>query len=137
MLLLEEAPVVERYPGRIERTRAASASYRQHLREVQQGIRAQLDAAHIPVTGAVQHLLNAVFVRATPAQAAGLRNLAGVTAVIPLRRYRVSDQLSLSNVPQAWNNSRSGDRATPARVLRSGSSTRESIRPTPPCKIRP
>jgi minor extracellular serine protease Vpr len=110
MVLLTEAPVVERFPGRIERTEAASEPYRQHLREVQQAIRGQIEALQIPVTGAVQHLLNGVFVRATPAQAAMLRGLSGVAAVIPLRRYHLDDQLSLSDVQQAWNSSGIGGR---------------------------
>lgn len=105
MVLLAEPPVVERFPGRIEQTRAASEPYRQHLREVQQGIRAQIEAMHVPVTGAVQHLLNGLFVRAVPEQTALLRSLPGVKAVVPLRRYHTNDQLSLSNVQQAWNSS--------------------------------
>ncbi len=108
MVLLEEPPVVERFPGRIEQTRDASEPYRQHLRQVQQAIRSQIESMHIPVTGAVQHLMNGIFVRATPDQAAQLRNLSGVKAVIPLRRYRLEDQLSLSNVQQAWSNSAIG-----------------------------
>jgi len=103
IVLLTEPPVVERFPGRIEQTHAASEPYRQHLREVQRGIRAGIEALQIPVTGAVEHLLNGVFVRATPEQAATLRSLPGVAAVVPLRRYHIDDQLSLSNVQQAWN----------------------------------
>ncbi|MGD0869223.1 MAG: S8 family serine peptidase [Bryobacteraceae bacterium] len=108
MVLLAEPPVVDRFPGRIEQTRTASEPYRQHLREVQEAIRAQIEAMHVPVTGAVQHLLNGVFVRATPEQAAMLRSLLGVKAVVPLRRYHPNDQLTLSNVQQAWNSSAIG-----------------------------
>jgi hypothetical protein len=103
MVLLAEPPVVERFPGRIEQTRIASASYRQHLRDAQQDVRAQIAAMSVTVTGAVQHLLNGIFVRATPEQAAALRNLPGVQAVLPLRRYHLMDQLSLSDVQQAWD----------------------------------
>src|SRR5580692_10750952 len=80
MLILSDAPVVERFPGRIEQTRAASETYRQHLRDVQSGLRTQIEAQSIKVTGSIQHLLNAVFVSATPTQAAALRNLPGVQA---------------------------------------------------------
>jgi len=31
LVLLKEKPVVEQYPGRIEKTRAAAEPYRQHL----------------------------------------------------------------------------------------------------------
>lgn len=103
MVLLAEPPVVERFPGRIEQTRAASAVYRQHLRDVQRDIRTRIEAMSIPVIGAVEHLLNGVFVKATPAEAAALRNLPGVAGVVPLRRFHLADQLSLSDVQQAWN----------------------------------
>jgi uncharacterized protein (TIGR03437 family) len=108
MVLLAEPPVVERFPGRIERTQAASEPYRQHLREVQQTVRARIEGMQIPVTGAVVHLLNGLFVRATPDRAAALRSLPGVAAVVPLRRYRIADQLSLSDVQQAWNSAAIG-----------------------------
>ena len=108
MVLLTEPPAVVRYPGRIEQTQAVSEPYRQHLRESQRAVRDQIEALHIPVTGAVQHLLNGVFVRATSDQAAVLRGLPGVAAVVPLRRYHLADQLSLSNVQQAWNSSAVG-----------------------------
>jgi minor extracellular serine protease Vpr len=118
MVLLTEPPVVERFPGRIERTQAASQPYLQHLREVQQEIRARMEAMQIPVTGAVEHLLNGVFVRATPDQAAMLRNLPGVAAVVPLRRYHIADQLSLSKVQQAWNSSAIGGQSNAGMGLK-------------------
>jgi len=118
MVLLTDPPVVERFPGRIEQTQAASEPYRQHLREVQQDLRAQIETMHVPVTGAVQHLKNGVFVRATPEQAAMLRNLPGVTAVVPLRRYHRNDQLSLSNVQQAWNSSAIGGASNAGQGLK-------------------
>ena len=102
MLLLSDPPVVQQYPGRIEQTRAVSAAYRQHLRDVQSNLRAQIAAQSIVVTGAVQHLLNGIFVVATPAQAAALRKLPGVEGVVPMRRVYLSDQLTLSDVQQAW-----------------------------------
>jgi minor extracellular serine protease Vpr len=108
MVLLPDAPVVERFPGRIEQTRAASETYRQHLRDVQSGLRTQIEAQSIKVTGSIQHLLNAVFVSATPAQAAALRNLPGVQAVVPMRRFHFSDQLTLSDVQQAWSSAAIG-----------------------------
>ena len=103
MLLLSEPPVVQQYPGRIEQTRAVSQAYRQHLRDVQTDLRAQIAAQSVAVTGAVQHLLNGIFVIATPAEAASLRSLPGVAGVVPMRRFHLSDQLSLSDVQQAWN----------------------------------
>jgi minor extracellular serine protease Vpr len=118
MVVLADPPVVERFPGRIEQTRAASEPYRQHIREVQQVLRAQIEGMQIPVTGAVQHLLNGVFVRATPAQAALLRSLPGVQAVVPLRRFHINNQLSLSNVQLAWNSSAIGGQSNAGQGLK-------------------
>jgi len=101
--MLSDAPVVQRYPGRIEQTRALSAAYRQHILDMQTNLRAQIAAQGIMVFGAVQHLLNGIFVVATPAQAASLRNLPGVAGVVPMRRFHLADQLTLSDVQQAWN----------------------------------
>ena len=108
MVILTEPPVVERYPGRIEKTRAAAAPYRQHLQQAQTSVRTQIEGMHIRVTGAVQHVMNGLFVIATPAQAARLRTLAGVKAVAPLRQYHKEDQLTLSNVQGAWSASAIG-----------------------------
>jgi len=120
MVLLSEPPVVERFPGRIERTQAASEPYRQHLREAQQAMRSRIEAMRIPVTGAVQHLLNGLFVRATPDRASALRTLPGVAAVVPLRRYRIADQLSLSDVQQAWNSAAIGGQSKAGAGLKIG-----------------
>jgi uncharacterized protein (TIGR03437 family) len=103
IVLLNEKSVVEQYPGRIEKVRAAAAPYRQHLRQVQAGLQPRIEATHARVTGGLQHLLNGIFVVATPAQAAALRKLPGVRTVAPLRQYHKADQLSLSNVQAAWS----------------------------------
>ena len=106
LVLLNEKPVAERYPGRIEKTRAAAAPYRQHLQQVQAGLRPQIEGMHVRVTGSLQHLLNGIFVVATPAQAAALRKLPGVKAVTRMRTYHTAgplDQLALSQVQSAWS----------------------------------
>jgi uncharacterized protein (TIGR03437 family) len=103
IVILNEKPVVEQYPGRIERTRAVAEPYRQHLQQAQAALRPRIEGMHVRVTGSVQHLLNGMFVVATPAQAAALRKLPGVKAVAPLRRYRKADQLGMSNVQSAWS----------------------------------
>ncbi|MFN7993682.1 MAG: S8 family serine peptidase [Bryobacteraceae bacterium] len=105
---MNEPPVLQRYPGKYERTRAAATPYGQHLRDVQAGMRAQIENMQIRVTGSVQHVMNGLFVNATPAQAEALRQLPGVKAVLPLRQYRKEDQLTLSNVQGAWNASKIG-----------------------------
>jgi uncharacterized protein (TIGR03437 family) len=118
MVVLAEPPVVERFPGRIEQTRTASEPYRQHLRDAQQALRAQIETMGVPVTGAVQHLLNGIFVRATPDQAAALGSLPGVVAVVPMRRFHLNDQLTLSNVQQAWSSSPIGGQSNAGAGLK-------------------
>jgi minor extracellular serine protease Vpr len=103
VVLLTEKPVAKQYPGRIDQTRALSAPYRQHLQQVQASLRPQIEATQARVTGGLQHLLNCIFVVATPAQAAALRKLPGVTAVTRMRTYRRADQLSMSDVSGAWS----------------------------------
>ncbi len=107
-VILSEAPAVERYPGRVERTRAVAEPYRQRLAQTQNALRAQLESRKIRVLGSVQRVLNAMFVRATEAQAAEIRALPGVKAVIPSRRYSLKDPLTLSDVQAAWNASAVG-----------------------------
>jgi minor extracellular serine protease Vpr len=102
VVLLNEKPVAEQYPGRVEKTRAAAAPYRQHLQSAQASLRPQIEATQARVTGGLQHLLNCMFVTATPTQAAALRKLPGVKAVTRMRTYRRADQLTMSDVSGAW-----------------------------------
>ena len=117
-VLLNEPPAVKRYPGKFKRTRAAAEPYRQHLRQVQAGMRAHIEGKHAHVTGGIQHLMNGLFVVASPAQAAALRTLPGVKSVLPLRSYKRKDQLTLSNVAAAWNSSGIGGASNAGAGLR-------------------
>ena len=108
VVILNDPPVLQRYPGRFEKTRVSAEPYWQHLRQAQDAVRGQIQGMNIRVTGAVQHVMNAVFVTATPAQAEAIRMIPGVKAVSPMRQYHLKDQLSLSNVRGAWNAARIG-----------------------------
>src|SRR5450755_4529551 len=119
-VLLNEKPAAERFPGRVEGTRAAAEPYRQHLRQVQAGMRPRIEGLHARVTGSLQHLLNGIFVVANPEQAAALRQLPGVKAVMPMRRYRKLDQLSISNVEAAWNVSTIGGESNAGAGIKIG-----------------
>ena len=120
MVLLNEPPVIERYPGRVETTSAVATPYRQHLRDIQQSMRAQIEAINVRVTGSVQHLLNGLFVKATRTQAEALRSMPGVKAVLPLRRFHLLDQLTLSNVAGAWSASGVGGKGNAGAGLKIG-----------------
>ncbi|HVN05787.1 MAG TPA: S8 family serine peptidase [Bryobacteraceae bacterium] len=120
LVLLNDPPVVKQFRGRIERTRAAAEPYRQHLLQTQANLRPQIEATHARVTGALQRLLNGMIVVATPQQAAALRQLPGVKSVMHIRRYHKSDQLSLSNVEQAWSSSAVGGESNAGAGIKIG-----------------
>lgn len=83
-------------------------------------MRAQIESRGMLVLGGVQHLMNALFVRATPQQAAVLKTVPGVRAVIPSRRYHLIDQLSLSNVEGAWASSSIGGQSNAGAGVKIG-----------------
>ena len=124
IVLLTEKPVAEQYPGRIEKIRDTAAPYRLHLQQVQAGLRPQIEGMHVRVTGALQHLLNGIFVVATPAQAATLRKLPGVKAAVPMVQFRKADQLSMSNDKPPGTDRESAASRTRAPAARSGLSIR-------------
>ena len=105
-VILNDPPVAEKFaPLKVTRG-AAVDSYRQQILGGQTALRAEIEKQNVHVTGAVQTVLNAVFVAASKDQAAQLRGLNGVKAVVPLRRYKVKlDQaVLLTNVnPGGWN----------------------------------
>ena len=71
----------------------------------QQPLRGQIERMGLRVTGSTRHLLNAVFVEATPDEARRLRALAGVRVVVRMPRYRrrLNAAADLINAPAAWN----------------------------------
>jgi len=84
---------------------AAAANYRGQVVASQATLRKELGKRSLRVTGAAQTLLNAVFVVASKDEAAQLRALPGVKAVVPLHRYRalLDQAVQLTNVPAAWS----------------------------------
>jgi len=106
MVILNDAPVAERVAALKVARGAAAENYRQQIVGVQTALRTEIEKRNVKVIGAVQTVLNAILVAASSEQAAQLRALAGVKAVVPARRYRVKlDQaVLLTNVnPGAWN----------------------------------
>src|SRR5262249_45395970 len=70
-VLLEDPPVATQYPGhRGVAPGTAAFAYRQQLETTQQQIRGEVERRGVRVTGAAQHVLNAVFIKATPREAA-------------------------------------------------------------------
>ncbi len=75
------------------------------IRSAQTSLRAQLAQRNVRVTGAVETLLNAVFVRATEEEAARLRGLPGVKRVAWVRpvRHHLDRAVDLVNATAAWS----------------------------------
>ena len=84
---------------------AVAENPRQKIEAAQASLRSELARQNFTVTGSVQTVLNAVFVLATPDQAAQLRNMPGVAGVRPLRRFHKSldAAVPLLNGPGAWS----------------------------------
>src|SRR5262249_6491879 len=120
VVILSEPAATKRYPGRIEQTRLQAEPYRQHLRQTQASLRPRIESLRARVTGSVQHLLNAVFVIATPDQVASISSLPGVKAVMRMRSYHKADQLSLSNVQSAWTASGIGGESNAGAGIKIG-----------------
>lgn len=84
---------------------AVKASAATRIRAAQIGVRAELARRQVPVTGSVNTLLNAVFVRATPEEAARLKALPGVKRVAWVRpvRHHLDRAVDLVNASAAWS----------------------------------
>jgi len=99
-LLLEDAP------ASAPRSQLAAVNSRRiGIAAAQATLRANLEARKVPVTGAVQTLLNAVFVEAEADQVSTLKTLPGVKAVVRLgvRHPHLDRAAGLINAPAAWN----------------------------------
>ncbi len=104
-VILEEPGVAARYSSVRGAHIAAARSYRDTVRAAQLKVEAEVRNRNLPVTGAVQNVLNAVFVEASPSRVAELRAIPGVKMVVRLHRFRptLNRAVNLVNAPAAWN----------------------------------
>lgn len=100
-LILSDVPLAQ---GRGIETAAAHTARTQRIAAEHARLRSALAQSQFTVTGETQTVLNAMFVTATPDRVSQLESLPGVTAVVPLRRYRVrlNKAVPLLNAPAAW-----------------------------------
>ncbi len=106
ILLLAAAPLAaERYALLLEDAPAAAGGARTRVLAAQTGVRSQLAQRNVQVTGAVERILNAVFVEVPPERAAELRAMPGVRGVVPMRRrtLKLDRAAELMNAPAAWS----------------------------------
>ncbi len=100
-LILSDAPLAKR--SAIEITTSLSGR-KQRILNAQAQLRTALASRQFYVTGAVQTVLNAVFVHASRERVAELKTLPGVVDVVPLRQYKplLNVAVPLMNGPGAW-----------------------------------
>lgn len=103
-LILNDAPAVVSY-ATLKGGGAAAPDHVQRVRAAQVLVEQQLRQRQFRVTGAVQTVLNAVFVAAPPSREAELEGLPGVRRVVRLKRFRpvLDKAVQLVNAPAAWN----------------------------------
>ena len=100
-LILSDPPPIR---ARTQSGDRAVESARAQVKATQRRLMDQLNARGIRITGAANTLLNAVFVAASPEDAARLSSIPGVIQVTPLNRFRLNldHATELINVPAAY-----------------------------------
>ncbi len=104
-LILSDEPVARSSGYRRGAETMAVAGKRQTIAAAQSAVRAELDRRSVKVTGSVQLLLNAIFVKATtPQERAALENVPGVARVVwlPPVHMKLDKAVQLVNAPAAW-----------------------------------
>ncbi len=104
-LILQDAPVAQKTYSRLALKSSTAQAHLQRIRDAQSGILTELKRRKVPVMGAVQVLVNAVFVSATRETAAQLSSIPGVAFVVPAPPLYMdlNRALDLQNVPAAWS----------------------------------
>jgi subtilisin family serine protease len=104
-LILEDPPLVETTVNSKHVRNAASAGRLARIESTHQRVKSAMADRKLPVLAATQRLVNAVFVAATPDEAAGLRALPGVVAVVemPPLKHTMDRALQLLRAPAAWD----------------------------------
>jgi uncharacterized protein (TIGR03437 family) len=105
-VILQDPPVGSFAAGQSPQAVRGSAAveYEAKVLAAQASMRSQIESRGVRVTGAVQTLLNAVFVEASEAEAAQIRTMPGVSGVVPVKRFsfKLNRALPLMNVAAAW-----------------------------------
>jgi uncharacterized protein (TIGR03437 family) len=103
-LILDDAPVAEKYTAEVLRSSPAS-SYRVQLRTRQLELKSALRSRKVTTLGSVETVLNAVFISATPDRLAELQQLPGVKSVVEMgfARRSMNRATQLVNAAAGWN----------------------------------
>jgi len=105
ILILDDAPVAERYASAEQARSTEAETYRQQIEAKHQSVKNELASRHFQVTGSASTLLNAIFVVAPKERLAELKAVPGVKGVVTGRRYHLNlnRATGLVNAPAAWN----------------------------------
>ena len=103
-VILKDAPVAQQFQTRAELSGAYAATARRQIDLAQRDLSARLAERKIQRLGAVQDLLNAVFVAGTAEQVAEIRSWPGVEGVVRMQAYKrtMNRALDLVNGTAAW-----------------------------------
>ncbi|PYT21114.1 MAG: hypothetical protein DMG58_32820 [Acidobacteria bacterium] len=104
-LILFDPPASEFSQSHQNAPQAVTESHRQRILAAQNSLRSEVARRNFNITGSVQTVLNAVFVRATPDRVDELRSLPGVKGVVRMRRMqpKLDRAAVLVNAQGAWN----------------------------------
>ncbi len=103
-LILSDPPLATLAATQTDPRSAALAEPKARIETVQSGLKVELQRRNLFVIGSTKVLLNAIYVLASPEQAAALRSLPGIARVEKLRplKLQLNRALGLMNVPAAW-----------------------------------
>jgi uncharacterized protein (TIGR03437 family) len=103
-LILEDAPVAMKVPGRAAMQSEAARVHLQKVRGAQAAVVGELARRGVPVSATAQLLVNAVFVHTTADIAASLRSIPGVRRVqyLPPVKPALTTANNLVNATAAW-----------------------------------
>src|ERR1035437_1689959 len=104
-LVLEDPPVAQKAQSRVALQSAEARAHLQKVRGAQGLVLAELAARKVRVTATSQILVNAIFVRVAPQDAAALKNIPGVKWMQyqPLSKPLLNAAVNLVGVPAAWS----------------------------------
>ncbi len=103
-LVLEDPPVAQKVQSRAALTGSEAQAHMAKVRGAQRSVIAELGRRKVRVTSSSQLLVNAVFVRVAPEEAAALQAIPGVKWMqyLPPAKPLLNTALDLVGVPSAW-----------------------------------
>src|ERR1035438_2571587 len=104
-LVLEDPPVAQKAQSRVALQSAEAQAHLQKVRGAQRLVLAELAARKVRVSATSQILVNAIFVRVAPQDAAALKNIPGVKWMqyLPPLKPLLNAAVNLVGVPTAWS----------------------------------